>query len=887
MMAERFRSLAFLALLIGFHVPASAQYKLQIEPGVVDVPRGDMVIENIDTIWTATGTILENSSILIREGIIAAIGADWDAPRGATVIDGSGMTAIPGLVDEHSHSALPMAEVNEGTAPVVSEVRVLDVLDAEHFSIYQALSGGVTTLRTLHGSANPIGGQDAVIKTRWGMDDARKLLVQGAPLTLKVALGENVTQKNYFGGAGQRRYPASRAGVEAIFVQAFTAAQKYKDEWDKYRENPRQYRVPPRRDFRLEALVDVLESRMRVTVHSYRADEIVMMMRIAERFGFRIEVFTHVMEGYKVADEMAAHGAAGSTFSDWWHYKLEAFDAIPYNAAIMHQHGVLTAINSDIPTLQPFMVYEFVKAVKYGGVSKEDALRMMTVNPARMLAIEDMVGTLEVGKHGDVVLLSGDPFDSYTRVEKTIVDGIVYYDLQREQETRQEPFRPLPANALVSDRRAETAGSGSSRFVGMETVSGHRDTVPASQQVLTALTGAIVHTVSGPSITDGTVLIADGRIAAVGPRSQVEVPSGVTVVDLGGKHLYPGLIDPSTGLGTVDIGSVPAAADNQEIGRYNPHVRAITSVHPHSETIPVARANGITAAMVTLGTGRGTVISSSGSVVQLSGDTQERMCISDRAALIVDFPSPSGSEWDEPELSGDRLEELIEIFERAVVFVEHPSVADRPTQHFEPNLANQDEILLEALVPAVTGDMPVFFSAHSERDIKTLLLFLDEFPEMRGVIVGGEQAFRVAEELATRDIPVIVGSVLSPTADRHDPVSAAWSNAGILHEAGVKVSFATSEIAQVRNLPYFAAKSVAFGLPQEVGLRAVTLNAAEILGLGDMMGSIDVGKRADLIVTDGDPLQIVTNVERAFIDGIEVSLESKHTRLWREFRNRD
>jgi imidazolonepropionase-like amidohydrolase len=186
----------------------------------------------------------------------------------------------------------------------------------------------------------------------------------------------------------------------------------------------------------------------------------------------------------------------------------------------------------------------------------------------------------------------------------------------------------------------------------------------------------------------------------------------------------------------------------------------------------------------------------------------------------------------------------------------------------------------------VTGEVPVFFSVRRERHIRTLLLFLEKFPDMKGVVIGGDQAFRVANELASHDIPVVVGSVLSPTGDRDDPISAAWSNAGILHAAGVKVSFGTSDIAQVRNLPYFAAKSVAFGLPEEEGLRAVTLNAAEILGLGDLMGSIDVGKRADLIVTDGDPLQIVTNVERAFIAGVEVSLESKHTRLWRQFRER-
>ena len=449
------RILALAAVVAGWAAPTNAQWKMQIEPGAVEVPRSDLFIENIDSVWTATGEILEHASILIRNGVIRAIGSDLTAPSGVTVIDGRGMTAIPGLVDEHSHTA--MRTTNEATAPIVPEVKVIDALSPEDFTIYQALSGGVTTARILHGSANPIGGQSAVIKMRWGMTDSKQLLLQGAPQSVKFALGENVTQKNFSGGLGPQRFPTSRAGVEAIYVEAFTAAQAYKQEWDAYRQNPRRFRVPPRRDLRLEALVEIMEGKMRVVAHSYRSDEIVMLMRVAERFGFKIDVLTHVLEGYKVADEMAAHGAAGGTFSDWWQYKLEAYDAIPYNAAVMEEHGVLTSINSDMSPLQPFMVYEFNKPVKYGGVSRENALRMLTINPARQMMIDDKVGTLEVGKHGDVVLLSGDPFDSYSRVEKTIIDGIVYYDLQREQETRREAVHAKQVDDQV-DATVKLAG---------------------------------------------------------------------------------------------------------------------------------------------------------------------------------------------------------------------------------------------------------------------------------------------------------------------------------------------------------------------------------------------------------------------------------------------
>ncbi|MFQ5705636.1 MAG: amidohydrolase family protein [Gemmatimonadales bacterium] len=859
---------------------ASAQWKQQVEPGTVDVPRGDLFVTNIDAIWSANDTVYRHASILIRDGLIRAIGEDLKAPNGAVVIDGTGMTAIPGLVDEHSHIA--MRATNEGSSPVVPEVRVIDALNPDDFGIYRALSGGVTTAQILHGSSNPIGGQSAIIKTRWGMENSKQLLVQGAPQTVKFALGENVTRKNFPGARGSpRRFPASRAGVEAVYVQAFTAAQEYKRAWQEYRSHPKNFRVAPRRDLRLEALVDIMDGRIRVHAHSYRSDEIVMLMNIADRFGFKIDVFTHVLEGYKVADEMAAHGAGGSTFSDWWQYKLEAYDATPYNAAVMHDHGVVTSINSDIPWLQSFMVYEFNKPVKYGGVSKEDALRMLTLNPARQLLIDDKVGSLEVGKQADLVLLSGDPFDSYSRVEKTIVDGIVYYDLQKEEETRRERVRRIRERRLIPDEAASISETGTplNQWSG-----GAGGGVPQGQ--VTALRGGTVHTVSGPDIPNGTILISNGKITAVGPESQVQIPAGANVVDVSGKHIYPGMIDLVTQLGMVEIASITSARDDQEIGRFNPHIRAITSVHPQSEAIPVARANGITTAVTDLGPRGGTVIPGTAALIQLSGDTQQRMTVSDHAALSVNFPAAKGKAWDEPKLEGERLEELVQLFERATVYAENPSTNADPTRPFEANLGDRENIMLDAMVPAVTGEIPVFFSVRRERDIKTLFLFLDRFSQVNAVIVGGDQAFRVADELAQRGIPVVVGSALSPTMDRDDPITAGWRNAGILNAAGVKVSFGTNSVADVRNLPYHAAKSVAFGLPKEEALKAVTLNAADILGMGDRLGSVDVGKRADLIVTDGDPLQIVTHVERAFIAGEEVSLESRHTRLWKEYRNR-
>jgi imidazolonepropionase-like amidohydrolase len=890
---------------------------VQVPRGAVVHPKGTLFIRDVDTVWTAAGQVLAPASILIRDGRIAAIGAQLQAPAGAQVIDGRGMHAMPGIVDEHSHTA--MSSSNEGTAPIVPEVRVIDALSAEDINIYRALSGGVTTARIMHGSANPIGGQSATIKMRWGMDRADQLLLDGAPPFVKFALGENVTRKNFRTAGAPVRYPASRTGVEAIYDQAFTAAQAYRAEWQRYRRDARLFRVPPRRDLRLEALVDIMEGNIRIHAHSYRSDEILMLMRVAERHGFRIDVFTHVLEGYKVASELAAHGAAASTFSDWWHYKIEAFDAIPHNATLMQRKGILTAINSDIPWLQSFMHLEIPKPVKYGGATQEEALRMLTLNPAKMMKIDDRVGSLEVGKDGDVVLLNGSPFSAYSRVEKTIVDGIVYYDLAREAETRKEPYNPLP-----EAKRPVIAGQ--------PALQEKAAPPPPPAGPLVATTGGTVHPVSGPPIPDGVVLLRGDRILEVGSAARVQVPPDARRVDASGRHVYPGMIDPVTALGLSAVGSVGAATDEQDTGLLNPHLRAIVAVHPFDAAIGVARANGITTALTRQGGG---IVSGIAGVIELGdADTWERMAVRQEAALVVNFPAPRerggdaaggrrrpGSAWEDfdhdfhadgpdehdheqtaataeqrlaaeageaPTLAGERMEKLVDLFRRARAYARQPTTSDDPTAPFEANLWGGDRVMLESLLPVLDGSRPVMFQADSEWQLRTLFVFLDTFPELRPIVVGGAQGYKVADELARRRIPVIITSAYSPTPDRNESITASWRNAALLHAAGVRVAFGTGSVADVRNLPYHAAHSAAFGLPKAEALRAVTLNAAEILGLGHELGSLEAGKRADLLITDGDPLEIVTRVHTLFIGGREIDpADNRHDQLYRRFKDRE
>ncbi len=384
------------------------------------------------TVLTMAGETIENGTVVVRDGRIAAVGRRVRPPRNAHVIDAAGRYVIPGIIDAHSHIAAE-GGINEGSLAVTSMVRVADVVDPTDIGIYRALAGGVTTVNVLHGSANPIGGQNQVLKLRWGQD-ADGMRFDGAPPGIKFALGENPKRSRSF-GQGPRRYPATRMGVLDVIRQAFTEAAEYRAAWARHREAEAagERSRPPARDLELEALVEILEGRRLVHAHSYRADEILQLLRLAEELGFRIATLQHVLEGYRVADEIAAHGAGASTFSDWWAYKVEAYEAIPYNAALMTDRGVVVSINSDDAEEMRHLNHEAAKTVKWGGLSDEQALALVTINPARQLRIDDRVGSIEVGKDADLVIYDGHPLSSYAVVQMTLVDGKVYFDRELDK----------------------------------------------------------------------------------------------------------------------------------------------------------------------------------------------------------------------------------------------------------------------------------------------------------------------------------------------------------------------------------------------------------------------------------------------------------------------
>jgi imidazolonepropionase-like amidohydrolase len=402
------------------------------------------------TVLTVSDGTIENGTVVVRDGRIAAVGgADLAAPAGARVVDATGMYLSPGIIDAHSHIAADA--INEGSINVSAMVGIRDVLDPSDVSIYRALAGGVTSVNVLHGSANPIGGRNAVLKLRWG-SDAEELIFEGAPPGIKFALGENVKRDRT-----PDRYPNSRMGVQDVIRQAFLDAQAYMARWEAYEAASARGdddALPPRRDLKLETLAEILRGERLVHAHSYRGDEILQLLRTAEEFDVRIATLQHVLEGYKVADEIAAHGAGASTFSDWWAYKVEAYDAIPYNAALMTERGVTVSINSDSGEEMRHLNQEAAKTMKWGGLSREEALKLVTLNPAIQLGVQDRVGSIEVGKDADLVLFDAHPLSMDAVVQQTYVDGKLFFDIRLDAE-RQRAIEE-ERKALMEKQRGRT-----------------------------------------------------------------------------------------------------------------------------------------------------------------------------------------------------------------------------------------------------------------------------------------------------------------------------------------------------------------------------------------------------------------------------------------------
>ncbi|MBP1635158.1 MAG: N-acyl-D-aspartate deacylase [Acidobacteria bacterium] len=864
------------------------------------------------TVLTVTKGAIPNGTVIVRDGKIAAVGAAIPIPPGAEVVDASGRFLSPGIIDEHSHIAAD--STNEGGTTVSSMTSVMDVLDPEDVDIYRDLAGGLTVASVFHGSANPIGGTNTVIKLRWGKARAEDLAFDAALPGLKFALGENPKDMRQFGQTGPRRYPTSRPGVEFVIREAFTRAKAYRQAWQDYerRRKAGERVAPPRRDLQLDPLVEVLEGRRLAHVHAYRADEMLMMLRLAEELGFKVATFEHGLEGYKLSRELAAHGAGVGTFADWWGYKIEAIDAIPYNAALMMRAGVVVSINSDSAEHARRLNTEAAKMMKWGGLTEDEALALVTINPARQLRVDKRVGSIEAGKDADLVLWSHHPLSSYAVVERTYVDGRLCYD--RQADLARVARVAEEKAALVAAEKASTAAdtekekkrgpdagaAGRAAEAGRGPDRGARPRPPAAApdeadlarlapkmtaghlaKGLLAITNAKIVPVSRPAIDRGTVVIRDGRIEALG--ASVAVPAKATVIDAAGAEVYPGWINARTTLGLAEPGA-RGYEDTAEMLDFNPQLRTVVAYHNDSEAIPVARANGVTTVAVFPSGG---LLGGQVPVMNLDGDTWEESTLRPIAGVSFQFPgiggrrrafgggAPLGPERTYDELRKERdkrLDGLSRLLDQARAYAAAGAGRDR-------------DWVLEALVPVVQRRLPLFTSAATEADIRDAVAFADR-AGIRIVIASGPEAALAAPLLKEKNVPVILGPVLTLPSREDQFHAASYQAAGELARAGVRFAFATSDTANVRQLPYHAAMSVAWGLPREQALRALTIDAAEILGVSGEVGSLEPGKVANLLIAKGDPLEARTEVTHVIVNGREVDLGNKQLSLYERYLKR-
>jgi imidazolonepropionase-like amidohydrolase len=814
---------------------AKAAARLPTETPEDRIPKrranGQAILIKGATILPVVGKTLKSGDIYISAGKIQAIGPNLK-PRGKYMtIDARGQFVIPGVIDCHSHIAIE-GGVNEMSEKLSPEVRIGDVVNHEDISIYRALAGGVTSAQLLHGSANPIGGQAQVIKLRYGKS-APNLLFKRAPRGIKMALGENPTRR-----AG---FPKTRQGVMITMRRAFTQARQYVSDWKKYRSAKAAGKnvVPPRRDLRLETYAGILTGEIRVHCHCYRSDEIVMLIEVAEEFGFKIATFQHVLDGYKVAPEIARHGAGGSTFSDWWAYKIEAFDAIPHNAALLTRAGVLTSINSDSAELIRHLPLEAAKSARYGGLNENQILRLVTLNPAKQLGIDKYVGSLEVGKDADLSLWNGHPLSVFSRTVMTLVDGEIYFD-------KPGPRHPQSATAFTIPKARSPL-----RF------KAHKDG-------LYAIRNATLHPISSKPLR-GSIVFSKGRILALGPN--VTIPKGARVINGEGLTVTPGLIDGGTQLGLTEIGSADETQDYREAGLYQPDLVALDGVHPHSELIPVTRLAGTTTAL-TLPSGG--VISGQASLIHLDGVIAKEMSVVKKVGLVVNFPG-SGNR----KKPSGKLKALNDYLKKVRGYQRRRE--SQPDSRVNPQL--------EAMIPYIQGEKPVIMNIGPAKNIIEAVEWARK-QKLEVIIQGAREAWKIADYLAARKVRVIIGPIMSVPRGRHTPYDSAYRNAAALQKAGVLYAIQSGNSSNARILPFEAGMAAAFGLSPEQALRALTLSSAQILGVDHDYGSLEKGKKADLIISSGHPLEPSSRVLGMFINGRKVRLESKQTRLFRRFKKR-
>ncbi len=864
------------------------------------------------TIWTmGPSGVLRGADLLVRNGKIAEVGKGLKAPAGCQVVDATGKHISPGIWDCHSHTGID-GGVNEGSNMITVECRIGDVINHRHSGIYRQLSGGTVGALQLHGSANAIGGQTSAVKWRWG-EPPTSYPISGAPPGVKFALGENpIREDSGRGGFGQEAppegktlltfRPRTRMGVEEAIRRGFQLGKEYAQRWESYRQGKRS--VEPRRDLQLEGLAEIASGKRLIHSHGYRQDELLMLIRVAGEYGAKIATLQHVLEGYKIADEMAAARVGGSTFADWWGYKLEAYDAIPHNASLMADRGVSVSVNSDSDNHARRLNHEAAKAIRYGGSSPEKALSFVTIEPARQMGIDKWTGSLEAGKDADFAVWTTDPTSVYAICLETYVDGIKRYDRSDEARQREARLKELQeAKGALSDASNpfDTGGSGdgksaeagpSTASFGLGPVTAQPGTSKYPRKAV-LIQGAMVHPMDGEPFVGDVLIGPDGRIARIGKGLS---GYGATKVDGRGKHVYPGLIDPSTALGINEIGQVPVSNDSSERGDFHPDYRVERALFPEGETLGVAREQGVLTAVVRPTTSNG--LAGQAALIHTEGYTWEDMTVQGGLAVVLNAGGGGFSfgEFDCCEDDGltagaqgrrrgaQEGESGQSAFQKASEALAKTREYSKARSESNGDGSFAMDHRYEALEAALDGKLPFLVSVNGASDIKSAVAWAEK-EKVRVLLYGCSGAGDIADWLAQKKVPIVLSGVFN-VPDPDKPTDWFYALPAALRKAGVRFCLSTNDGHNVRQLRDQAGFAAAFGLDREDAVRSMTLWTAEMLGVSDRLGAIKPGLDGTLILTDGDILETRTRVLRAWIAGREVELTNKQTRLYDKYRAR-
>lgn len=853
-------------------------------------------------ILTVSGGTIRDGQILVRDGKIVAIGTNLTPPAGVPVIDARQQVVMPGMVDAHVHRGID--STNEGVDAISAEVRIADVLDPDSLTWWQALASGQTSALALHGSSNPIGGESVVIKFKY-KSSVQEAIDRRAPRMIKFALGENVTRMNGPAPTGPARFPRTRMGVEAVYRRSFNEAKAYMARWDAWNKSDRKG-VPPRKDLRLETLSDILRRRIWVHCHSYRADEILMMARLSAEYGFKIGAMQHALEAYKVAPELAQLGVGVSMFMDNWSFKLEGYDAIPAGPTICYEAGVNTSVNTDGVSGTTALIYDAAKLMR-DGLTEQQALRTVTLNPAKQLGIDRFVGTVEIGKDADLAFYDGHPFNVTSKPVMTMIEGKVLF-------TRRDAFNVGRSPAASLDLELDPNPA----------------VLPTPKLARAyAVVGGTVYPVNGAPIANGTVLIRDGKIERVG--AAIPVPADAIRVDANGLRVYPGLIDAGTAMGLSEISGIRQMVDLTESGDFQPDLISATAVQAASAHFGPALCNGL---LTVVTRPAGGLIPGQGAILRTWGYTAEGMTIDRRHSMNMNIPAAPPPRVADPSVGcqcmGITLEELMNGEEHDHNHEEkdrheeeeHMGGGDGPMaqeetraqrDQFQGRLRELDDYIaraaeyrkartenpfstpidlnFEAMIPVLEGKQPVMFRVRTVRSILNAIS-LAEKHKLKGILVGAGEAWRVTDAIKKSGMPVLLtpaGRVVlganNPTQP-YDTYDSPYVVPMLLAKAGILFAFQSDDNAMSMNLPNRVGMHTAYGLSEAQAVRALTLDAARALGQDRELGSLERGKRATLIVTEGSPIGATSVVKAAFVDGRPVALESKHTELRDRYRKR-